>query len=487
MENFRKIKDEIVCYNRKDLIACATNYINRVDTDLKEEIFPYWTYLTLIRWSLEYSSDLLILKKFTPENCQDLATKIFNLMEVHDFLNFNLYKGWFFNVLAYQQFRFQRNDFPLVIARSYHIFVETENPQLEKVRTRFEEIKGISIKEFLGMLSVVYFMVSINKLFKWNDFVYGLKFLYGEEKHQKFLQLLELNTKNPEKFLEAAKSSIKNPDFQIYDNEIFFYFPFLYKADNSIVVLNSKILINTAELYLYRFCRNQKINPDIHFGNIFERYVSQCLNDVEIQFNSEKELIKLYPDGKVVDFLIQENVLVECKAVEMKTYVSVFPSPKKLSKEIKNSITKAYVQQMLTIATKIQKTIDKKILFGIILTYRDPFLGRLNDYWDEFLKEEVEKYKLDNPIDATNLPIENVFILSINDFEMLIKICRKYQFQLSEILNKAVVDNRDSSSQKFSFIQHLENFNVGDEEISFLSSAYNKVKEFVNPDRFVLK
>jgi len=119
--------------------------------------------------------------------------------------------------------------------------------------------------------------------------------------------------------------------------------------------------------------------------------------------------------------------------------------PDIITKDLDDTIVKAYLQ-LLSTANVIDKN---KQWYGIIITYREMYLGFGDDAWKEFLKEPIEKLLGETGIDINILPPENIFFISIDNWDHIIQALKEGVAScLKEILLKGKVLNNSENPQE---------------------------------------
>jgi hypothetical protein len=190
------------------------------------------------------------------------------------------------------------------------------------------------------------------------------------------------------------------------------------------------------------------------FGKRQERYLELGLKEVNIQYKTENELRKLYSLEKVTDYLVDNNILIECKAIELHPRSGILRTHDIISNELNKSITKAYCQLLST-----ARVIDEnQEWYGIIITYKEMYLGFGNDAWDEFLEKKVTEFCKQNNIDLGILPPNNLFFIDIESWDYIIQAIKDKKGNLKEILAKAkdLNTSENIAERIFLFIQVLE-------------------------------
>ena len=107
------------------------------------------------------------------------------------------------------------------------------------------------------------------------------------------------------------------------------------------------------------------------FGDRIEKYIKLGLDEANIDYEGESQLKEKLKDekNKVVDYLIEGQVMIECKGVEMHPMPRIAPNRENLSNYFKNSILKALTQQVVNISQKLE--LPKDQIYIIIVTYKE--------------------------------------------------------------------------------------------------------------------
>jgi len=470
--NAEKIIRLIKKYRKAKLIRLSIKGLGR--HEVGSHLIPYWTYLTLIRWTLEYSTNSA-RKDPDRQTIDKIAIMIHNQQNQHDFADLDKHGLKFFDVIGFQQIRFQNTAFIDVFGRSKILFSDNKLKNKYSFEDKFKEETSLLIEDFIVLLYRTFSIVKTQSIGEVNDqFLRLISTGYEFSKINSFLDLLTLNIYDSKDFIKKANNRVKNLQGQVFDNELFFETLFI-KIHSKRYFLHTTILVNTAEIYLYQFLKARFDFAPAEFGNRFEKYVGKCLDECEIDYIDENKLERLYPGSNVVDYLVQGKVIVECKAIEMKAHVSVYPIANKLSNELKKSITKAYATQILTIANRIDNNSGKEY-FGLIISYRDLFLGHTEELWSSFLREEVEKRSEEKGLNKNLVPIENLFIISIRDWEKLLISVRKTNKSIEEILRK-VKQNNLTGKRKLFLRNHLDVYDIRFENLKMIDESFKNISD----------
>lgn len=290
---------------------------------------------------------------------------------------------------------------------------------------------------------------------------------YSQEELDNYLSLLSI--KNNSDFDELHR--LKREILQLYETNFFITKPLIY-FKNEYRIPHRAIFLQTITHFVYNYLkRNLPQFPDM-FGYCLEQYLELGLKESNQLYKTESHLKREYELKKVVDFLVETDILIEVKATELHPRSGVTRASQTLQDDLKTSIVKAYMQ-LLSTANSIN---NMKTWHGIIVTYKEMYLGFGSDAWDEFLREPLELFLTNSSIDLSILPPENLFFVSVSDWDWIVQILKEDKtISLKHILQKSKECNlsTDSQEQVFMMEQVLRKyFRVEQFDLSYHQEAY---------------
>lgn len=218
---------------------------------------------------------------------------------------------------------------------------------------------------------------------------------------------------------------------QLYETNFFTLKP-LILFRNQYRIPHRKIFVQTIKHFIYNYLKENSTQFPEEFGKRLEKYVELGLKENKMIYLSEASLKSRYQLGKVADFVIDDDILVEVKAIELHHRSGVMRTKDILINDLDTTIIKAYTQ-LLETANKINPA---KEHFGIIITYKEMYLGFGADAWEEFLKDPIEKYCSENSINISVLPSQNLCFINIEVWDKIIQAIKDGKATLKEILVK---------------------------------------------------
>lgn len=473
--DFRPIRNKIGSFSFDSLTRQLLAILRNQETGAAYTAF--WHPLILLKWTLEFSEQKYPHKIATRADVIKLLRQLEDLEMSHEIFDLkrNGRTSKTFTILACQQFMYQEQGWRDSFARQLILFKKLKHKY--DIASSFEEKSGLDIEDFLKMLYIIWLCIFHTDIIKISYYGYIspevlgiIETTFGKKKLEMLLSLFSISRENLKEVLLYDKRGIKNYNLQSFESSIFTRKPF-FLFDRKYFVPHKDVLNHTINYFIYEFMKSKDDSFTTELGMRMEKYMKLGLDEIGVKYLTENDLKKTIGlNNNLVDFVIDKNVLVEAKAIEMKPYVSVNPEDDILANEFRKNLVKAYSDQMLNVAEKLN---NNQEYFGIIVTYRKLFLGDSSDIWAQFLKDET--IKLRNEESLKILPIENLFFIDLYTWDLLIQLLKRKTVSLIDILKKARENDSDPKTKKFSFSMHLAEYNIGNFDCKYLEDAYEEV------------
>lgn len=203
--------------------------------------------------------------------------------------------------------------------------------------------------------------------------------------------------------------------------------PFIYYRDKTRLISVSLLKLSI-KYFIYDSFKQEEIFRD-EFGKRFEKYIEQGLIEAKVSYKPERYLKTKYSQGlKIVDFLVEDKILVECKATELDSIASVQPEDSKILSAIKNSIEKG-LKQLYEYSNQLN--IDN--LIGIIVTYKPMYIGNGEEVLSGIMKEYAKSLTSEQ---LRKIPMENIHFLSLDNWDLLVRLSIFKHVSLFSLVNK---------------------------------------------------
>lgn len=482
---FSYIRNRIREYDKISIIRNCIDFLRFSERPNKRDI-PITDILLILKWTLIYGGQNYPSKIADAKTTSWLIDLVVKLQHEHDF-----YLGIekvalekLISLTSYQQSYFQLPIWKDSFARQILLYT--------KIKSRYS-IEDVFLKE-TGFEVTDYVILSF---FLWvytnpinsqqnnpfngviRDDFYDLAGQFiDKEKVFRFIKILSIDYNTAKETIERD-TKIKSFILQTFEISLFAKHPIL-TINSQNILLHKNLLNYTFNHFPYDFLKekdNEKFS--VEFGKRIEKYVELGLRELNISYKTENQLIKELPRySKVVDFMVDDDIFIECKAIELKPYPNIYPDDEVLFNWLKDSIVKAYSQQLMTVSNTINPGIVK---YGIILTYKETYFGNGIDAWNSFLRSPAEEYANANSLNLCLLPPEHLFFIDISAWDRILMVIKEGKASLKEILLKAISEDNESNTKKFFFYMHLTDYDIGPVNLTYLNDAY-KLFDFLNEE-----
>lgn len=429
---------------------------------------PFWHPLLLLKWGLEFSGSAHPGKVASRKDVISLLKALEPLEMAHKTFNpktsGRLSKT--FSILAPQQFLYQNVMWFDTLPRQLVLF--SKLIKRHDINASFLNSTGLTIADVLHGFHILWLLVYENSLPEYTYYGYFSKEnwtvfndILGDKKTAAFFGLLYVDRDNFKSVLGSDTRLIRDYNLQVFETSFFARRP-LFVFQNKCSVPHRGILPYTFHHFIYDFLKHRDPKFSEELGARMEKYIELGLKENEIAYQTETELKKLLGKGsKVTDFLVEDEILIEAKAIEVKPYTSVNPVDALLSSELRENVVKAYALQMLGVANRMRKHPQ---YFGIIITYKELHLGDTNDVWEQFLRAETERLVSNQDI-IHLLPRENLFLMSLATWDQMMQIVKTKRKTIKQVLLEAQIN---AAQNKFGFYMHLDNYKIRIKDLSYL-------------------
>jgi hypothetical protein len=448
MVDFELIKGKLNRYTLSSVLKSSHDLLVAIE-NAKDKSYPFWHVLVLVKWAFMCCKNSPFRKKAT---IRDVEETIVLINKYHDLINpIDFKKGIKrgFKIIAFQQFWFQDHLDEYVLFRSYVFFnVVKTNLDLE---TEFKAKAGLSIHEFMicNYLIFLYFnRDKINKEVQFDGILYdedldAITHFVNNKTLNIFLKLILFSASDIQSLQRMRLEA-----YQLYETTLWNRNP-LIKVGSQKVLIHRSVLKSMIRHFVYEFLKKYSVPFQTEIGLRMEKYILLGIQELNITCSNEKQLIKEFELKKVCDFLIDDDILVECKAIELSPTAGIKRTKEILQNEFDTTATKAY-KQLLATAHKIKG----KRLYGIVITYKETLIGYGVDAWEEFLEEPITEFLKAENIPLDILPPQRLVFITLEDWDKLVQVTKHTGQKISSILEIGFKDF--SENQVLFFEQVLE-------------------------------
>lgn len=491
---WKPIRNKLSEYWNENLFSEALKQLHRswgksILEITQERIQNPWHVLSIIKWGLTYSSPTKSGKKLFGQNefaaiynkMLDLPAQL-HLMEGRDDIAL-----WRFIRASFStQFYFQNNTgyYGLAVLDLILKNITIDYPVDEKLT----EYTGLNLEEFITFqLFTEGFIAAQNRPMNYTvDYFKGVFAKYPREKAIAFFKAISLDFQGLVGFLSAHHRKVNNPEFEYSLLSPLHQFPFL-SYNGKFIPFHPVLLQHHIEYGIYDLLKTRDgRNFSQMFGAGFEEYASLPIKSLGIPFFREGDLKRLLREDSVVDFGIPQGndlLLIEVKSAEMHSLTLQDPRIDYLRRTLENSVFKGY-RQIFNTARKATTTPASSLLsegevYGIIITFKQLFLGTPDSIWKEFMKQLLEESLSREVVENPPLNPLNIFCLSISEFDFLCAYSKESGKSLVDCLKSARANNESPITASFMFTSHFRNHNIMINSYSHITGKFSEIMDRV--------
>lgn len=475
---FKYIRNRICEFSKESLLSIALRVLKKIENDPKE-VYPIFHLLSLIKWVAIYGGSKYPPKIANINNFDRLMTQISNLATFSHLYDLRNPKDLdkVLVILAHQQFYLQDELTMAVIWRQIVLYCLI-NSQYD-IQGSFKLQSGLEIIDFFKILFLVYIQANPQRLA--NSFNYdgsisqtwmqSIDKNTSSETREKFFELLSFGTKESISRLKNDLAKIKNIELQPLDTDFFGQYPF-FRYDK-IYILHRKLLPHTIRHYIYDFLKEKDCRFSEDFGRRMEKYIGMGIKETGMVCLSEAQYKQKFPNCRYqVDYIVSNNILIESKAIELPVLASVLPKEDIVYSSIKDSLVKAYVFQMLSVANSLNSSEE---YFGIIVTYKKLYINMALE-WNSLFKAKTEQFCTENNLMTDLLPRPNLFIFDLDTWDLIIQLIVERKTSLIDLLKFFRSQNINDETKGFEATMYLKDYWPINVNLSFHKEAESLFK-----------
>ena len=461
----KPIRNRISQYNRDAILEIAMVVLLKNEKELsgKNGYIP-WECMLLIRWILQYASPGHHLKVPSVPIVNGLLNDIKKLYDQVPTLDVSEPHGLnkFMRRMAFQQFTYQMPLPEMGWKAGRQVILFTEIGEQYGVNEKFEAATGLSIKDFLGISFSIFSIIQPDNVFKLKAST--LHSVFDPATVQKYFDLVAVTPAQAKVYLDAdSQKKGKRFVLQLYELSPLVRKPFLIMNDEYIV-FSKRLFRQFFANFIYDFLYDLPDNFGA-FGDILEKYIRQQFETQGFDPILDKSWKKIL--GKEVsapDFTICQDdgtTFIEAKRKHLSDIPKVMQTNDTFSRHLDDSIVKGVVQiyslahELLQARPDRVKNFDN--FYGVVVSFKDHYLRGGQQFWDEFLRDEITEKLTARGIDPNIMPAENIFLLSVDEFDYLAAfLAQNPHMTFGSVFAQVKEFEADPGRSSFFFQDHLK-------------------------------
>lgn len=496
----KKIRNKLRSYSAKSVLHHTLELTQSTSNEapLHElQELPWITFL-LVKLVLEDQMISLAKGKSCSKDLFNLCRhELWNAVNVPDDAKGNIYL--MLRALIQAQLSFQKKptlDFlrwPALIAR-----LNSTHP----VRLQFEKRIGMTPDEFMCICYALYAPVISGNMIIKKDYFSPLMPVYGDAigcfMSEFARNLQELRSELRKNLAERIAASIAaRPRYESFEFPWLSKYPLLRSNQHSYVVWHPLIFARGMEQAVHKRLSEDKENYANHFSKVFEDYVIELIEEAKLQYLSEQEYkLAVGNDKNAVEAIITRdgaNVFIESKMTAYSEKLTLSDLKPVVWPQLKR--VREAMQQGWKVSSRLRDgglpnwdCISPKEDFLIIVTSQQTSCAT-GEHFRRMFNEDIFDPKQSSHSRPTAkqleiLPLTNIVIVSIEEFEHLIGCIIKNEINLVSFLREVSEANSNpktsimfidqmfsSKTKKFKLPQLIEDTNQRLE--SLLSKAFS--------------
>lgn len=464
-------------YDPLSVINFCIALLNRTDVTTPERMRLYqpWFLLILIKWTFLHGQlwELRGTRKITELEFNELVNELNDLPSYARLPSEHQHLLLFLRKMASQQFWIQEQFVFSRFARQSMFFgTLSENHTLS---SQFQSMVGLKISEFIEL------SLMLMARFVWgNQTVVSLEWFapaiqkYGAERVDRFLTTLSLTPSEVRQFLRSQEK-YSDPQLEIFEQSPLKSYPLL-NVSSSYFTYSHHLLLSALQDFIHDKLKTADSNNFMTpFGKLFEKYLNDAIAYAGWKFATETVIKRVLGEtSKTVDFIVTDDditLLIDAKAVELSYLGMTGDDPAILWNKLENSVARGIVQGFETTSHLLEGQnigeiiVKKKEIFLLIVTFKDLYIGNGIDFYTAVGAPKLEDLIMNNYSGIAPILFENIYFISIDDFDFLIEYSRNSPGKLAALLKWAVEQDKRSSEKKFVFRQHIRTHSPSDPKL----------------------
>lgn len=325
----------------------------------------------------------------------------------------------------------------------------------------FTKETGLTPQEYLDFTILAYAAVSTGNQSLHPDYFKQLLNLYDSDKLIAYLDCMSADFAKLTKYVRSLPDANKKVYSEIFEFPVLSRYPF-YKHQNMYLCWHPAVFMRGAEGLVHAALSKYGQAYIDRYSRAFEKHIVATTRHCVQEFLDETEISKLLPkNSKVVDGLISfagMNIYVEVKAGLYNESLMTSGERRTFAHKTKSLITAIHQAWEVSSNLRVEKKAPDQILnseseFLLIVTNRELTAGtgkKLSQIYPE------ETLQTPDSSVSDRLPLENIYVVSVEDFERLIMSAKNNDIDLPKFLNKCKVHDSKPDTMVFYMQQHLE-------------------------------
>lgn len=366
----------------------------------------------------------------------------------------------FLRAIAYQQFVHQTEEGKVGIARQRALFAQV--PDNHFFKTQFLRSTGVPVGDFLRLALTLTVGFGVGNYAMQRSHLFDVYPNVRPDLIDAFLRSISVDVKDLPSALADQDTNGRSADEFMLQTP-FMRYP-LVKVGSSYWCMSPYILQRSLGHFVYDQLKRVDVDRFNHpFGSAFEAYVKELILQSGLGFACEEDLIRHLPVGKVVDFLITDgeaNVFIDAKGVEMAQRGRTAHRRDVVHQATRTSLIKAFEQGLDVCSRIAEQEASHTVIrprntnYLLAVTYKELYIGNGRMLAAAVGSDRIQQIRAQF-VASDLIPDENIYFLTVAEFELLMALIADGRIGLVEALTRAKEADASPHTQKFTFEQHI--------------------------------
>lgn len=452
-------------FSPQSIVLAALEFLKQQPSTKLQDLQRWpWQVLLMVKWVCQdRMMDRSFAPAITPPEFDDLRQRLWDFpAQLGSRVGDTLPGKLFFRQLMNPQLGFQRAFSPGFVREAAILAAQPDNNPLRRL---FEERTGLAPRDFLDLAFAMYCGVSEGKYTFGPEWFEPLRKIYAPAVIEAFVRATSVDYEGLKQFVRALPNADRHVHSELFEFPALTRYPFL-RFNGQLHCWHPMLFFRGMEGFVHSVLselRTAYIEP---FSRLFERHVlSEARTISSSRFYDETEIRAWLPqESRVPDGLLSFpgcNIFVESKAGLFDESIMCVGHAERFAHMTR--ALRGAVEQGWSASTLLRREgrAPEQVMsaakdFLLIVTNRE--VNASNG------KSLAAMYPPDtlvpsDPEAADHLPLERVYVLSIEDFERLVHGLPATT-PLPQYLEECVSADADAATAVFCFEQHLMRSNI---------------------------
>jgi hypothetical protein len=463
---YRQWRNRARRFDPQSIVLTALEFLKRQPPTKLADLERYpWQVLLMVKWVCQdHEMDRSRAPAITQQDFDDLRQRLWDFPEqlgsrIRDTLPGKL----FFRQLINPQLGFQREFSPGFVREAAILAAQPDNHPLRRL---FEERTRLNLHDFLDLAFAIYCGVLEGRHAFGSEWFEPLLKVYPRDVIKAFVEAVSVDYAGLKKFVRDLPNGDRRVQSELFEFPVLTRYP-LFRINGQLHCWHPMLFFRGMEGFVHSVLSELGTTYIEPFSKLFEKHVANEARTISASsFHDEADIRAWLPQGaRVPDGLLSYpgcNIFIESKAKLFDESIMCVGHTERFShmtRALRDAIEQAWSACTLL---RQEKQAPEQIMnapkdFLLIVTNWEVSASNGRALAAMYPPETL----VPSIPDAINyLPLEHVYVLSIEDFERLVHGLPTAGVQLPQFLEGCVTADAKAATAVFCFQQHLAHGNI---------------------------